>query len=122
MKIGIDAYYLNRRKSSLGIFQYNLLKNVLNINNNIEFIIFTDNKPQDFEDYNNVSFCISKSNIIQRNYYMKKILKNIKIDKFYATFNIIPLIAKKKFQIILQNHDWAHGVYPSSLTEYISGK
>jgi len=121
MKVAIDAYYLNRGKTSMGIFQYNLLKNILKLNDNTEFIIFTDNKPHDFQDYNNVSFYISKSNIIQRNYYMKKVLKNIKIDKFYATFNIIPFLAKKKFQIILQNHDWAHGIYSSNLTEYISG-
>ena len=121
MKVAIDAYYLNKEKTSMGIFQYNLLKNMVKMNNNIEYIVFTDTQPHDFLGYSNVSFYSSKSNIIQRNYYIRKILKNIKIDKFYATFNIIPFLSKKKFQIILQNHDWAHGIYPSSLTEYISG-
>ncbi len=121
MKIAMDAYYLNKEKTSMGIFQYNIIKSILKINNDIELIIFTDKVPREFEDYKNITFYISKSGMIQRNFYMKKILKSINIDILYATFNIMPFLSRKKYKIILQNHDWSHGVYSENLNEYISG-
>lgn len=121
MKIGIDAYYLNKPKTSMGIFQYNILINILNNYNDIEFHIFTDSYPDEFKKYKNVIFHISDFNIVKRNIYIKKILKKLDIDVFFATFNLIPLLSKKSFKIVLQNHDWSHGVLSEELSNKISG-
>jgi hypothetical protein len=55
MKIGMDAYYLNKPKTSMGIFQYNILKNIIK-RDDLELYIFTDAIPEDFKDYNNAHF------------------------------------------------------------------
>lgn len=120
MKIGIDAYYLTKANTSMGIFQDNILKNIIN-RSDLEFYIFTDSYTTKFTEYNNIHFYFSNFNIIKRNLYMKKILDQIKIDVFYASFNIIPLLSKKNFRIVLQNHDWSHGIYSENLKEKISG-
>jgi len=120
MKIGMDAYYLNKPKTSMGIFQFNILKNIIK-RNDLELYIFTDAIPEDFKDYNNAHFFTSNSNIIKRNIYMRKILNKISINVFYATFNIIPVLPNKKYKIVLQNHDWSHGIYSEGLTEKLGG-
>lgn len=120
MKIGIDAYYLNKPKTSMGIFQYNILRNIINYKD-MEFHIFTDSYFDEFKKYKNVIFHISDFNIIKRNLYIKKILKNLDIDVFVATFNIIPLLSKKSFRIVLQNHDWSHGVLSDDIKNKITG-
>jgi len=39
MKIGMDAYYLNKPKTSIGIFQYIILKNITK-RNDLEIYIY----------------------------------------------------------------------------------
>ncbi|MEM5782647.1 MAG: hypothetical protein QXD43_05675, partial [Candidatus Aenigmatarchaeota archaeon] len=77
MKIGIDAYYINKPQSSIGIFQYQVLKNIINDHRDVKFYIFSEFPLTDFKRQENVKNFNSNSNIINRNIYIKNI-KNIR--------------------------------------------
>ncbi|MGC8622313.1 MAG: glycosyltransferase family 4 protein, partial [Caldisphaera sp.] len=77
---------------------------------------------KEIKGYDNVIIYQTSSDIVRRNLYMEKELNKIKIDAFFATFNLIPLLARKNFKIILQNHDWSHGNFAENIMEKISGK
>ncbi|WAM33835.1 glycosyltransferase family 4 protein [Caldicellulosiruptor morganii] len=120
MNIGIDARPLNKIKTGIGFYLYNLLKELPAKCSNINFFLFSDREVYLDFDYPNVI------TIIDNNYktlkgtlwYMWRVyylIKKYKIDMFWGTQNVLPIIRSKSVKKVLTVHDLVCYKYPQTM-------
>ena len=94
----------------MGIFQQNLIKNLLKIDNENRYHIIGAVSEQDYACTNAIAKPYAGSvDLVSRNLFICNYMKTNKVDSLLATFNISPLLAEK-YAVFLVSHDWSHGI------------
>lgn len=118
----MDAYYLGRPNSSVGIFQRNMIAQFSKNGGIDELHILTNAEPDNDLRYVNCYYHISRGPFIQKGLYMAKLEDTIRPDIVFYTFNLIPpMDGLSRTRKVLQNHDWSHGQFATEMGEKIRG-
>lgn len=118
----MDAFYLGKPDSSMGIFQRNMILNLVKNPKVDELHVVTSQKHPEFVEGEKASFHLTGESFIQRGLYIAKLNKMLKPDVTFYTFNLIPPMAGKYERVrVLQNHDWSHSQFSETLKEKIQG-
>lgn len=118
----MDAYYLEKQFSSMGIFQRNMISQFINIEKIDELHILTSAEPDEELRSDKSHYHILKDSFIQKGHYISKLQDAISPDIIFYTFNLIPpMDGESRARRVLQNHDWSHGQFASDLSEKIKG-
>lgn len=118
----MDAYYLGKPYSSMGIFQRNMIAQFANIDEIDELHILTADEPDDDLRFDKFHYHILQGLFIQKGHYISKLQHTISPDIIFYTFNLIPPMGGiSKTRKVLENHDWSHGQFASKFDEKIKG-
>lgn len=122
MKVIMDAYYLGKSFSSMGIFQRNMIVQFASIDEIDELHILTEDEPNDDLRLDKFHFHILQGSFIQKGHHISKLQRAISPDVIFYTFNLIPpMESTPKVRKVLQNHDWSHGQFSSEFGEEVRG-
>ena len=122
MDITIDGFFMNNEFSSMGIFQRNLIENLLRIDQENRYHIIGSNSERDSVDGNMVAQPYSgPRDLFSRMAFLNNYMRKNSIGFLLATFNLSPLLMKKNvvFQV---SHDWSHGIKDRRRRLNLSGK
>ena len=118
----MDAYYLGKPYSSIGIFQRNIIVQFAKSDGIDELHILTNAEPDNDLRYDKCLYHISGGSFIQKGRFIANIRDTISPDIIFYTFNLIPPMGGiSKTRKVLQNHDWSHGQFASTFDEKIKG-
>ena len=118
----MDAYYLRKPYSSMGIFQRNMIAQFGRNDRIDELHILTTAENDNELKYDNCHYHIFNGSFIQEGRYIAKLEDVIRPDIIFYTFNLIPpMDGKFRARKVLQNHDWSHGQFASEFDEKIRG-
>jgi glycosyltransferase involved in cell wall biosynthesis len=113
MKIAIDIRETTGQKTGKGWYTYVMVKNVLKLDTENEYILYTHKHNRKFDKYKNAKQRIIKSGGLKWHWKVIKDLKKKKPDLFWApTSYIIPAFAPKGMKVILTIHDLIAFLFP----------
>jgi glycosyltransferase involved in cell wall biosynthesis len=123
MNIGVDARFIQDPYSSIGVFQRNIIKNLLALDrNNIYYVFLTREGQRFIESSDKTQVVILKNmNLLLTNRTITKEATRLGLDLFFATFNISPRFSHN-VKVILQTHDFSHGVQDLTIQTLLPAK
>jgi len=124
MRIGIDARWLKRNPTGIGVYLYEILMSLLEIDYKNEYYLFSPRSIIFPLKYKNMILCCDKGlwkNIpgtLWLNTRGKNKIINDKIDIFWGTSYVLPSGLPGSIKKILTIHDCSFVKYPETLTFY----
>ncbi len=118
MRIGIDAYPLSRQLTGIGIYLYNMIKNLEMIDKENEYFLYSRPGIRLPFEYNPrwhirpMRELINKSSTLWMQFNAKRYLLEDNIDIFWGTESILPLNLPSKIKKILTVHDLTWYKFP----------
>jgi len=132
MNIGIDAYPLVReKKAGISCYTYNILKNMLEVDNENEYFLYNNLGEAIDSPYLNVHSPIILGGSLINRFSTSWLLFNAsrqlvkdKIDIFWGTQGVMPLNLPNSVKAIITIHDLTYYLYPHTmaLNNYIVNK
>ncbi|MBI5207758.1 MAG: glycosyltransferase family 4 protein [Candidatus Firestonebacteria bacterium] len=127
MKIGINAITINKHKTGIGTYTYELLKHLLEIDKKNEYIVFLpEDSTMDFHA-ENLKLVYIKANInkpllqlLWENVYLPGLIKKKNIDIFFSPSFVLPFFSFKSKSVITV-HDLAYIIFPETKS-FLFGK
>jgi len=115
MKIGIDIRSAGGNKTGKGWLTYHIVKNLLNLDHDNQYILYTQDGISAFANYKNAEMRIVKSKGIFWHRNMIKDAKREELDVFIApTSYIIPSFLPKAIKSIIFIHDLVAFLFPNN--------
>lgn len=115
MKIAIDIREAGHEKTGKGWYTYNLVHELLKLDHENEYILYTDAEKHPLGNFKNATVKVMKVKSIQ---WHLKVLKDIKAEKaeifFAPTSYIIPALAPKSLKTIITIHDLVAFLFPNT--------
>lgn len=114
MKIAIDIREAGHEKTGKGWYTYNLVREILKLDQKNDYLLYTDSEKSPFENDKNVTLKTIKSSPWKWHFKVIKDLQNQKVDLFFApTSYIIPAFAPKSLKTIITVHDLVAFLLPN---------
>lgn len=115
MKIAIDIREAGHEKTGKGWYTYNLVKEIIKIDRNNDYLLYTNTKKSPFKEGGNIKIKTIENKAAKWHFLVLKDLKEEKADLFFGpTSYIIPAFAPKNLRIIITVHDLVAFLFPSS--------
>lgn len=115
MKIAIDIREAAHEKTGKGWYTYNLVKELLALDKENHYVLYTASEKTPFESHKNVTIKYIKASSWLWHFKVIKDLPTEKIDLFFApTSYIIPAFAPKSLKTIITVHDLVAFLFPST--------
>ncbi len=108
MRIIVDAYELKEKFTGVGRYIHNLIKNLVEIDPENEYILLIneDSKLAEQIEAEKVKVESSGGYFLWQNYEIKKILKSLNYDFFWGTNYFIPFFLKKPSFATIHDISW----------------
>jgi glycosyltransferase involved in cell wall biosynthesis len=117
MKIAIDIREAGQGKTGKGWYTYNLVKELLKLDKNNMYLLYTDSHEQPFGSHDNAQIKFIEAKSWKWHLKTLKDLQAEKADLFFApTSYIIPAIAPKALKVIVTVHDLVAFMFPAGHT------
>jgi glycosyltransferase involved in cell wall biosynthesis len=115
MKIAIDVREANGEKTGKGFFAYGLVKELLALDRNNNYILYTDKPQGPFQEYPNVELVPIMETGIKWHWQVLKDVKQRRPDIYIApTSFIVPSLAPKWLKTYVVVHDLVAFLFPKS--------
>lgn len=119
----MDARFIQDPYSSIGVFQRNIINSMLELDTSNTYYVFANERGRNLlkvrRGLNVVT--LATENLFLGNRLMSSVGRKIRIDAFFATFNISPSLPSH-VRVVLQNHDFSHGVHDLSFATFVPSK
>lgn len=115
MKIAIDIRDAGKEKTGKGWYTYNLVHELLKLDKNNQYILYTNSKKNPFPEAENAQLrCIGETSA-RWHFQVLKDLRANPVDLFFApTSYIIPAFAPKSLKVIITVHDLVAFLFPAT--------
>ncbi len=115
MKIAIDIREAGKQKTGKGWYTYNIVKEILKLDNRNQYLLYGNSKKNPYKDFKNVKFKHIEAGSAKWHFKVIKDIKDKNVDLFFApTSYIIPAFAPKNLRVIITIHDLVAFLFPSS--------
>ncbi|MBU0668298.1 glycosyltransferase family 4 protein [Patescibacteria group bacterium] len=115
MKIAIDIKGADKEKTGKGWYTYNMVDQLLKLDNFNQYLLYTNNKKNPFPDAKNAQIKCVEDESVKWHYKVLKDLQMEKVDLFFApTSYIIPAFAPKSLNVIITVHDLVAFLFPAT--------
>lgn len=115
MKIGIDIRTAGGEKAGKGCYTFNIVQNLLKLDKENEYILYSNTKFTGFEDFSNATHKVINKKGLFWHLEVIRDIKREKVDTFFApTSYIIPAFIPKKIKSILTVHDLVAFLFPDT--------
>ena len=115
MKIAIDIREAGAGKTGKGWYTYNLVGEILKLDRENHYVLYTDSKKHPFGSHKNAEVKIIEEKSWKWHLKVLKDLQSQKVDLFFApTSYIIPAFAPKSLRVIITVHDLVAFLFPAS--------
>lgn len=121
MRIGIDARPLTSKKAGIGYYLEGLLKEIIKNDKENEYYLFSDREICFDIEAENLHKIQAEGSIKKTLWYfmlLPKVLKKYKINLFWGTQHVLPLIKDKSLKKVLTIHDLVCYEYPETMSKY----
>jgi len=113
MKIAIDIREAEAQKTGKGWYTYNLVLELLKLDQKNEYLLYTDNDKNPYKEFKNAQMVHIPGRGLKWHLNVLKDLKAKKPDLFFApTSYIIPSLAPKSLKVIITVHDLVAFMFP----------
>lgn len=115
MKIAIDIREAGHEKTGKGWYTYNLVQEILKLDQSNQYLLYTDNNKNPFSNFKNAEIKNIPEKSWKWHFKVKKDLLLQKADLFFApTSYIIPAFIPKNFPVVITVHDLVAFLFPST--------
>lgn len=115
MKIAIDIRDAVRQKTGKGWYVYNLVGEILKLDEKNNYVLYSNSKKNPYADFKNARLKFIEASPVKWHFRVLKDLKQEKTDLFFApTSYIIPAFAPKNLRVIITVHDLVAFLYPAT--------
>jgi len=115
MKIAIDIRDAAGEKTGKGIYAFGLINNILKLDQENHYLLYTDSEKNPFQNHKNVTLKVIAKKGLRWHLEVLKHLKIEKPDLFFApTSYIIPSLAPKFLKVIITVHDLVAFLMPGN--------
>lgn len=120
-KILIDSFFIGDPYSSIGAFQRNFIKELVNLDTTNEYTIIASPEYRGkFDNLVHTVYYTGNTNFLSRFHFLSSYIRDNRFDVLLATFNIFPFWVSGP-KILLVNHDWSHGRAGDSFMNNVQG-
>jgi glycosyltransferase involved in cell wall biosynthesis len=115
LKIAIDIREAGAEKTGKGWYTFNLVSELLKLDQNNQYLLYTDGQKNPFSQFKNAQIRHIEGKGLKWHLSVLKDLKQQKPDLFFApTSYIIPALAPKWLKVIITVHDMVAFLFPGS--------
>lgn len=115
MKIAIDIREAGEGKTGKGWYNYNIVLELLKLDHENQYILYTDAPKHPFGNYRNATVKVMESTSWKWHHKVLKDLRNEKPDIYFApTSYIVPAFAPKWLKVVITVHDLVAFIFPST--------
>lgn len=115
MKIAIDIRDAGKEKTGKGWYTYNIVGQLLKLDSQNQYILYSNNKKNPFAEFKNVELKCIEDTSAKWHFKVLKDLRGNPVDLFFApTSYIIPAFAPKSLRVIITVHDMVAFLFAGS--------
>ncbi len=113
MKIAIDIRTAQGDKAGKGWYTYNMVKNLLEIDHQNQYYLFTNQRDHNFTDYPNATEVVINKPSILWHFAVAKECKKLRINTYFSpTSYITPLLLPSSIKKVVTIHDLVAILFP----------